>query len=126
MLNRNLTNAELIELAIKNEEWARSQADPEDLHFWDGWDADAVRTGHLVAVVTTSARGLGYNLVVNSSLVVKLADGTTVATVPDTEDVQRIDSRQVRRMASSLEDYAIKRARKLFGTSYPVKTNHCV
>ena len=124
MLNRNLTTAELIELAIKNEEWARANASAGDLHFWDGWDADAVRAGHLVATVTTSAPGLGYKVIVTSCLVVKLADGTSVATVPDTEDVHRVDSRQVRREAGSLAQYAVKRAHKLYGTAYPVKTKH--
>lgn len=112
----------LIEAAVRNEEWLRSQAAPEHAHFWDGWDADLVRTGSIVATVTTSAPGTGHNVVITAALVVQV-DGKSLAYVPDTETVERVSSRTVRR-AGGLEAYSLKLAAKLYGAKVPVKTKH--
>ena len=108
--------------AIRHEEWCRDNASPDDLHFWDGWTPEKVRTGQLLATVTTSAPGNGYTVVVVATLIVQV-DGKAVAYVPGTEKTERVDSRIIRR-AGGLEAYGRKLATNLYGADFPVKCKH--
>lgn len=120
---RDLT--EMIEAAIAHEEWMRDQAPESDKHFWDGWSADAVRTGKPTVTVTTSARGTGHMVVVTSRIIVFSQDGQPLAYVPDTEKTDRVPARDVRR-AGGLDAYAAKLAATRYGADLPVKTHHQV
>lgn len=118
-----MDTAKMIEAAIANEEWARDTASAEDKHFWDGWSADAVRAGRVIATVTTSARGTGHQVLVTRRLVVQGADGAVLAYVPDTEANERVPARDVRR-AGGLEAYARRLVVKAYGADVPVKATH--
>lgn len=114
----------LIESAIKHEEWCRDQASVEEKHFWDGWSAEAVRAGHVVATVTTSARGTGHVVIVTRRLMVMSEEGKTLAYVPDTEQSTRVASRNIRQ-AGGLDAYARRLVTSEYGAEFPVKARHC-
>lgn len=116
--------AEIIESAIQHEEWMRDNASVEDGHFWDGWDADAVRAGRLVATVTTSARGDGHIVIVTRRLIVMSSEGKALAYVPDTEQTSRVAARNIRQ-AGGLEAYARRLATSEYGPDVEVKATHC-
>jgi hypothetical protein len=115
----------LIESAIKHEEWCFEQARPEDKHFWDGWSADAVRAGHVVATVTTSARGTGHVVIVTRRLMVMSPEGKALAYVPGTEQTTRVASRNIRQ-AGGLDAYARRLVTSEYGAEFPVKANHVI
>jgi len=118
-----MDHAKLIEAAIENETRARDTAAPEDRHFWGGWTPEAVRAGYLRASVFTSAPGQGHTVIVTRVLMVCSDAGEGLATVPDTQAVERVNARVIHR-AGGLEAYARKVATSAYGAGVPVKVRH--
>lgn len=94
---------DLINECIAYNEAELAAADPQDRHFWDGWDREKIQSGEPVVYVTRTAPGLGHTSIFVAHIMIEMQDGTYASIGDGT--VERVPTRKAA-WKNGLEGYA--------------------